>query len=126
MRSLPWPRSPASLCFCVLEDRQSQEAVRRVHQSSKWGALAAGALECGGERNLYCPIVPLFPVSHHMPARPVHLQVSGGNQPRILFHSSILSSAANLAAHQEWYAHTHNTGSSDNHTQIREVIKTDL
>ncbi|XP_077350391.1 uncharacterized protein LOC144000438 [Festucalex cinctus] len=67
------------------KERQSQEAVRRVHQSSEWGALAAGSLECGVERNLYCPIVPLFPRSHPMQARPVHLQPvrASFNQPHV-------------------------------------------
>ncbi|KAF3848029.1 hypothetical protein F7725_021057 [Dissostichus mawsoni] len=60
--------------FVFVEERQSQEAARRVHQSSERGAPAAASLECGVERNLYCPIVPLFPRAHHTPARPVHLQ----------------------------------------------------
>lgn len=87
------------------EERQSQEAARRVHQSSEQGAPAAGSLECGVERNLYCPIVPLFPRSHHTPARPVHLQVSSANQPCIPFHSRILSSAATLADQQHLCTH---------------------
>lgn len=88
------------------EERQSQEATRRVHQSSEQGAPAAGSLECGGEGNLYCPIVPLFPRSHHTPAHPVHLQVSCANQHCIPSHSCILSSAATLTDQQHSCLHT--------------------
>lgn len=92
--------------------------MRRVHQSSKRGARAAGSLECGEERNLYCPIVPLFPLSHHMPARPVHFQVSGANQHCILFHRGILSSAATLADQQHLCTHIRCTASTDAHIRL--------
>lgn len=111
--------------FVFVEERQSQEATRRVHQSSEQGAPAAGSLECGVERNLYCPIVPLFPRSHHTPARPVHLQVSSANQPCIPFHSRILSSAATLTdlcthAHGR-YTDTHTQRGSHQHRSRRIV-----
>ena len=108
--------------FVFVEERQSQEAARRVHQSSERGAPAAGSLECAVERNLYCPIVPLFPRSHHTPARPVHLQVRSANQACIPFHGRILSSAATLAGRQHLCAHTRRCTA---YTE-REVIKTDL
>lgn len=108
--------------FVFVEERQSQEAARRVHQSSEQGAPAAGSLECGVERNLYCPIVPLFPRSHHTPARPVHLQVSSANQPCIPFHGRILSSAATLT---DLCTHTHRRY-IDTHIHRGEVINTDL
>lgn len=52
-----------SSCFMFLmfvEERQSQEAMRTAHQSSKCGALALRSLECSRERNLvlsYCFLV---------------------------------------------------------------------
>lgn len=100
------PAHQSLYVFVFVVERQSQEAAKRVHQSSERGALAAGSLECGVERNLYCPIVPLFPRSHHTPARPVHLQVSSANQPRIPFHRRILSSAATRADQQHTRART--------------------
>lgn len=101
--------------FVFVEERQSQEAARRVHQSSERGAPAAGSLECGVERNLYCPIVPLFPRSHHTPARPVHLQVRSANQPCIPFHGRTLSSAEILADQQHLCTHGRCTAYTDTH-----------
>lgn len=105
--------SPAPLVgllrvFVFVEERQSQEAVRRVHQSSRRGASARGLLVCDRERNLYCPIVPLFPRSHHTSVHPVHTQVSGTNQSHILFHVHVLSFATTLDDQQHVCAvHTH-------------------
>lgn len=111
--------------FVFVEERQSQEAARRVHQSSERGAPAAGSLECSVERNLYCPIVPLFPRSHHTPARPVHLQVSSANQPNIPFRGCILSSAATLTDQQHSRAHRRCTAYAVKRIHKGEVIKTD-
>lgn len=99
-----------------MEERQSQEAARRVHQSSEQGALAARSLECSGERNLYCPIVPLFPRTHHTPAHPVHLQVSNANQPCIPLRGCILSFAVTLANRQHLCTHREGTRLIQAHT----------
>lgn len=114
--------------FVFVEERQSQEAARKVHQSSERGAPAAASLECGVERNLYCPIVPLFPRAHHTPARPVHLQVRSANQPCIPFHGRILSSAATPADQQHLCTHArctdthmHGEGKSDRISEDRDV-----
>lgn len=74
--------------LCLWRSDNPRKLRRRVHQSPERGAHAAGLLECGGEKNLYCPIVPLFPRSHHTPAHPVHLQVSSTNQPSIPLHTA--------------------------------------
>lgn len=99
-----------------VEERQSQEATRRVHQSAEQGAPAAGSLECGGERNLYCPIVPLFPRTHHTPGHPVHLQVSSANQPCIPLYGCILSSAATLTDRQHFSVHAEGARLIPTHT----------
>lgn len=88
--------------LCLWRSDNPRKPARKVHQSSERGGgpPAGGSLECGVERNLYCPIVPSFPLSHHTPARPVHLQVRSANQPRIPSQCRILSSAATPADQQ--------------------------
>lgn len=101
--------------FVFVEERQSQEAARRVHQSSEQGAPAAGSLECGGERNLHCPIVPLFPRSHHTSS-----SLTGKRpliSPAFLRPAAFFPSTATLTDQQHSDAHAKGVRRLQTHTQ---------
>lgn len=99
------PLTNRFMFLCLWRSDNPRKPQEGVHQSTEQGAPAAGSLECGGERNLYCPIVPLFPRTHHTPGHPVHLQVSSANQPCIPLCGCILSSAATLTDRQHFSVH---------------------